>query len=270
MVTLVATDLDGTIVQNGTTMSPRTIRALQRVVEAGVRVVFVTGRPPRWLDGIADAAQHRGVAICANGALVYDLHAQAVTDQYLLDAATAQEAARRVLTMLPSAGFAVERADGFAHDPTYRPRWSSDETVVVPTEELLAQPLAKLLVRDETSMSDLMLASVQPALQGLVDVTHSNANDCLVEISAQGVSKAATLANLCGAWGIAPSDVVAFGDMPNDIDMLRWAGRGVAVANAHPDVLAVADEVTAGVEHDGVAMVLESLCSSLSGGIGIR
>jgi len=270
VVALVATDLDGTIVQHGTTMSPRTIRALQQVIESGVRVVFVTGRPPRWLDGIADAAEHRGVAICANGALVYDLHAQAVTDQYLLDAETAQEAARRVLTMLPSAGFAVERADGFAHDPAYRPRWSSDDTVALPTEELLAAPLAKLLVRDETSVSDAMLAALSPTLQGLVDVTHSNANDCLVEISAPGVSKAATLATLCDQWGIAASEVVAFGDMPNDIDMLRWAGRGVAVANAHPDVLAVADEITAGIEQDGVAVVLESLVAARADRLRIR
>jgi hydroxymethylpyrimidine pyrophosphatase-like HAD family hydrolase len=95
----------------------------------------------------------------------------------------------------------------------------------------------------------------------LAEFTHSNSTDGLLEISAAGVSKAAALARFCDERGIGREDVVAFGDMPNDLPMLEWAGHGVAVANAHPEVLAAADEVTATNDDGGVAIVLERLFS---------
>ncbi len=96
------------------------------------------------------------------------------------------------------------------------------------------------------------------ALAGLAEATHSS-HSGLVEISAAGVTKAAGLAWYCHRIGIAADDVLAFGDMPNDVPMLTWAGRAVAVANAHPAVLAVADEVTSANSTDGVAAYLEKI-----------
>jgi hydroxymethylpyrimidine pyrophosphatase-like HAD family hydrolase len=84
-----------------------------------------------------------------------------------------------------------------------------------------------------------------------------------VEITAPGVDKASGLAVVAAELGILPADVCVFGDMPNDVPMFQWAGwRRVAVANAHPEVLALADEVTASNDADGVAAWLESLLSS--------
>jgi hydroxymethylpyrimidine pyrophosphatase-like HAD family hydrolase len=95
----------------------------------------------------------------------------------------------------------------------------------------------------------------------LAEFSHSSTNDTLLEISAAGVSKASALARLCRQRGIEREDVIAFGDMPNDLPMLAWAGHAVAVANAHPEVIAAADEVTASNDESGVALVLERLFS---------
>ena len=259
MIRLVATDLDGTVVRPDGTMSERTAAALRAVEDAGLRLVFVTGRPPRWVGPVAEATGHRGLVICANGASVFDLHTERVVEQFPLPAATARRVVERVRRVLPAAGFAVEAVGGFAHDPRYRPRYDVGDARVAPIEDLLRGPLWKLLVRDESSTGDQMLELVRPLLAGLADVTHSNVNDCLLEVSGHGVSKASTLATLAGRWGIEPAAVVAFGDMPNDVAMLQWAGVGYAVAGAHPEVLAAVEHRTAAVSQDGVAQVLEQL-----------
>ena len=259
MIRLVATDLDGTVVGHDGSISPRTRAVLASVQDAGIRIVFVTGRPPRWMRPIADATDHRGLAVCANGAYVYDLHEETVVESYPLSVTHAHTAVRRLRSVLPAAGFGVERVEGFSHDPSYHPRWDVGSVRVAPIEELLDRPLAKLLVRDETSTGDAMLALARPVLEGVADVTHSNVYDCLLELSAHGVSKATTLERLAASWGIERHEVIAFGDMPNDVAMLRWAGVGYAVADAHPEVLRAVDHVTAGVDDDGVAVVLEAL-----------
>jgi hydroxymethylpyrimidine pyrophosphatase-like HAD family hydrolase len=104
-----------------------------------------------------------------------------------------------------------------------------------------------------------MLELAAPVLSGVVEVTHSDVNDSLLELSALGVTKGTTLATLAARWGVAQEDVVAFGDMPNDVEMLRWAGRGYAVGDAHPLVLEAADERAPSIDDDGVAQVLERL-----------
>src|SRR3954453_3962624 len=217
---VVATDLDGTIVRSDGTISPRTRSALTAAESAGAMVVIVTGRPPRWLQGIAEETGHRGLAICANGALVYDLHTEQVLESHPLAVADARR-------------------------------------LVADIEVLLSAPVAKLLARHEQMGSDELLARARAVVgEQLATLTHSSA-DGLLEISAAGISKASTLETVCAERGLRAADAVAFGDMPNDLPMLAWAGRSVAVANAPPEVLAVADEVTASNDDDGVALVLE-------------
>jgi len=254
----VATDLDGTVVRSDGTISDRTRRALAAVEDAGAVLVLVTGRPPRWMPPIVEATGHRGVAICANGAVVFDLHTSIVVRHSLLSA----EAIRAVVDALqrdaPGIAFAVERHDtGFAHEPSYRPRWDGDDPKAVrPLTELIAAGAVKLLARHDDMDADELLAVARQSVGDLGTLTHSSI-DGLLEISAAGVSKASGLASLASEYGIDAADVVAFGDMPNDLPMLAWAGRGIAVANAHPEVLAIADEVAAGNDDDGVAQVLE-------------
>jgi Cof subfamily protein (haloacid dehalogenase superfamily) len=258
---VVATDLDGTVVRSDGTISARTRAALAAAADAGALIVIVTGRPPRWLDGIAAATGHHGLAICANGALVYDLAAEQVIGSRPLGVDVVRRLLGQLREAIPAVAFAIERADGqFAHEPDYHPRWSSEaETLVGELDEVMTSPISKLLARSEGVGSDDLLALAREAVgDGVASLTHSSI-DGLLEISAFGVTKATTLAEVLAARGLAARDVVAFGDMPNDLEMLVWAGHGVAVANAHPDVLAVVDEVTASNDDDGVAQVLERL-----------
>jgi Cof subfamily protein (haloacid dehalogenase superfamily) len=257
---VVATDLDGTIVRSDGTISPRTRDAIAAAETRGAFVVLVTGRPPRWLKDIPDATGHRGVAVCANGALVYDLHHERVLASYPLSVEIAREVVETLRRAIPGIGFAVESVtDGFGHEPAYRPRWSTTGAAVAHVDQLLSEPLAKLLARHDDLDSDALLAAAREVVADEVaTLTHSSA-DGLLEISAVGVSKATTLAALCAEHDLHSADAIAFGDMPNDLPMLDWAGYSVAVANAHPDVIAVVDEVTASNDDDGVAQVLERL-----------
>jgi Cof subfamily protein (haloacid dehalogenase superfamily) len=255
---VVASDLDGTIVRSDGTFSERTVAALAAVEAAGSTFVMVTGRPVRWMREVAEATHHRGLAVCANGALLYDLHTEQVVRSWLLSTEPAREVVSALRDALPGIAFAVERLDlGFAHEPEYVPRWdSTDPRTQAPVEQLLSADVVKLLARHEELGSDELLAAARAAVPEVAELTHSS-SDGLLEISAVGVSKASGLATVCADLGVAAEQVVAFGDMPNDLPMLAWAGLGVAVANAHPEVLAVADEVTGRNDDDGVAQVLD-------------
>lgn len=261
---VVATDLDGTIVRSDGTISTRTREALDLCARAGAVVVIVTGRPPRWMHDIARQTGHHGLAVCANGALVYDLSTETVVETHPLGVDVARSLVQSLRAAIPGLGFAVETVEsGFGHEPAYRPRWATDGAVVADLETLLSQPLAKLLARHEGLDSDELLRRARAVVdEATATMTHSS-RDGLLEISAAGISKATTLAEVVARTGHSAPDVIAFGDMPNDLPMLAWAGHSVAVANAHPDVLAVVDEVTASNDDDGVAVVLERLFGRL-------
>jgi HAD superfamily hydrolase (TIGR01484 family) len=259
---LVASDLDGTLVRSDLTVSDRTRAVLDRVEQAGSLFVMVTGRPPRWMAPVAEATGHRGLAVCANGALVYDLHTERVVRSSLLTADDVSQVVAALREAVPGIAFAVEEgpADGvpggFGREASYVPRWDNGEVRVAELEELAAAGVVKLLARYEGMGSDELLARARSAIGSMAETTHSSA-DGLLEISAAGISKASGLASLADEWGVEASAVVAFGDMPNDLPMLAWAGRSVGMANAHPEVLEAVDEVTATNDEDGVAQVLE-------------
>jgi hypothetical protein len=192
--------------------------------------------------------------------VLYDLHTEQVVESFLLSSAAAREVAEALREALPGIAFAVEHLyEGFAHEPSYRPRWDSADPITQgPIEQLLTRDVVKLLARHEELGSDELLAAARAAVGEAAELTHSS-GDGLLEISATGISKASGLATVARRCGAAADETVAFGDMPNDLPMLTWAGLGVAVANAHPEVLAVADEVCASNDDDGVAVVLERL-----------
>ena len=254
---LVASDLDGTLLRSDGTVAPRTVEVLARVEAAGVPFVMVTGRPPRWMAEVSRQTHHRGLAVCANGALVYDLHTEQVVQSSLIEESAAAEVVQALRAELPEIAFAVERPDqGFAHEHAYRPRYAVPDVRPQPLDQLLAGGVVKLLARAEGMDSDELLARARSVVGERATLTHSS-TDGLLEVSATGISKASGLAALAAQHGVRQEAVVAFGDMPNDLPMLAWAGRAVAVANAHPEVLAAADEVTASNDEDGVARVLE-------------
>ncbi|MER7418644.1 HAD family hydrolase [Micromonospora peucetia] len=260
---LIATDIDGTLLRDDRTLSPHTAEVLARLSARGTPVVLVTGRPIRWLKMVYEELAEPLPAICANGAVVYDPVADEVLRADPLAPQLLAEVARRLRAEVPEVSFAVEIVDSrqMRHEAHYPLRWDADHDAIraVETpEELLAAPAVKLLARSAEHDPDAFVALVAAALEGLAESTHSSYSG-LVEISAAGVTKAAGLAWYCARLGIDSRDVLAFGDMPNDVPMLTWAGRGVAVANAHHAVLAIADEVTAANSADGVAVYLEKV-----------
>jgi Cof subfamily protein (haloacid dehalogenase superfamily) len=257
---VVATDLDGTLLRSDGTLDERTRQALVEVEAAGALLVICTARPARWMAPLAAQTGHRGVAICANGGVLWDLHTDTALEEYPLAPAVAREVVAVLQEALPGGAWAVERADGFAREPAYHSVWPLPANAVVGAiEELVGQPSLKLLLRHRQMTADELLTRARELVGDRAELSHSNSSDNLLEIAAPGVSKATALTRLCEHRGFSSADVIAFGDMPNDLAMLQWAGHAVAVGNAHPDVIAVADEVTADNDSSGVALVLERL-----------
>ncbi|MEU4091164.1 Cof-type HAD-IIB family hydrolase [Streptomyces sp. NPDC026673] len=261
---LIATDLDGTLLRDDKTVSARTIAALADAEAAGIEVFFVTGRPARWMDVVAAHTAGHGMAICANGAAVYDLHrGRRLLAAYPLDPRDALAVVTILRGAVPGTAFAVELTGGFAYEPEYPPYAPTPDAVVAPVEELLdggrqGQPVLKLLAKHPSMDPDAFLRTARAAAGEHAEITRSSAS-ALLEISGTGVSKATTLARCCADLGISAEEVVAFGDMPNDLPMLSWAGTSYAVANAHPDVLAATTHHTVANEQDGVARVIERI-----------
>jgi Cof subfamily protein (haloacid dehalogenase superfamily) len=255
----VATDLDGTLVRSDGTVSPYTTAVLRELDERGVHVVFVTGRPLRWTREVFSYVGSHGLAIVSNGALVWDVArdrpwlARPMAPDVTLDVARALRAA------IPGVRFAVETVEGWAMEPDYLRHHADDDRGFrpereVPLVELVEAPVLKLLARGGGLGADDFVAAAVAVVGDRVNVTHSSFP--LLEISALEVTKASTLELIAARLGVAAADVIAFGDMPNDLPMLTWAGTSYAMADAHPTVIECATYTAPGHDDDGVARVL--------------
>ncbi|MCX4824303.1 Cof-type HAD-IIB family hydrolase [Streptomyces sp. NBC_01142] len=268
---LIATDLDGTLLRDDQSVSDRTIAALAAAEEAGIEVFFVTGRPARWMDVVSDHVHGHGMAICANGAAVVDLHSGGtLLEVRALDRDTALEVVRVMRDAAPGTSFAVDLATGVHYEPDYPPFRVDPGATVATAEKLLHEeqpgtgaPVIKLLAHHPELTPDGFLTLARTAAGELASITRSSPT-ALLEISGLGVSKASTLALCCAERGISSDEVVAFGDMPNDVEMLTWAGTSYAMGNAHPDVIAAASGRTVANNEDGVAVVIEQILTRLA------
>jgi Cof subfamily protein (haloacid dehalogenase superfamily) len=265
---LVASDIDGTILGRDGRISNRTVRAFHACRRAGVEVVFVTGRPPRWLHPLQDQLGHTGTVICSNGAVVWDLEDDRLVSAQTLDLVSVMEVRRIIKRLRPSALFAAETLTGFHLEPGFIENDSSELL-----SEFTPAPLAKTLTDDDAVVkflavvregtADDFLSLVGPAVAHLASATHSAPTVALLELSRPGVNKAVTLAEYAAERGIDAADVVAFGDMPNDIEMLRWAGDGYAMASGHPEAIRAAGQQAPHFDDDGVAQILEAKLAEL-------
>lgn len=263
---LIASDVDGTLLGPTERLGERTIATVRRVREAGVPFVLATGRPPRWIRPIAQPLGLTGYAVSANGAVLYDMGREEIVAVHgLLGAQLLHDIASALEKALPGCRLATERigegpADhhmrNFVIEPDYHNPWGDGEGRTAPRAEVLGHPAIKLLVSHRGMSSEEMAGALGPLFEGTVDVTYSSSGG-LVELSAHGITKATGLADVAERLSVDRERVIAFGDMPNDVEMLGWAGHGVAMANAHPAVLRAADEVTGPAGEDGVAQVLE-------------
>jgi hydroxymethylpyrimidine pyrophosphatase-like HAD family hydrolase len=258
-IRLVATDLDGTLVRSDGTISARTRATLVAAEERGVAVVFVTGRPLRWAEEVFELVGGHGLAIVSNGAIVWDVAAAAPQLVRPIPVEVGLEACRRLREQVPGASYAVETLAGIALEPAFVERHPvPDASRRGPIGVIFDAPAVKLLARHEDLSPQEFWDRAEDAVGDLVTITWSSAS-ALLEISAAGVTKASTLELLCAERGIRAAEVVAFGDMPNDIPMLAWAGTSYAMADAHETVRAAAGHVAPGNDDDGVARVLERL-----------
>ncbi|QIP71408.1 HAD family hydrolase [Streptomyces sp. VN1] len=270
---LIATDLDGTLLRDDKSVSPRTVAALAAAEQAGIEVFFVTGRPARWMDVVSAHVHGHGLAICGNGAAVVDLHGGPDAHRFVkvreLPRENALDAVRLLREAAPGTVYAVEQTYGFHQEPAYPKMHLEVPDDLLPAEELLApdgrgttEPVLKILAFHPELDPDGFLTLARLAVGDRANVTRSSPS-ALLEISGPDVSKASTLALCCAERGISHDEVVAFGDMPNDVEMLTWAGRSYAMGNAHPDVVAAATGQTVANNDDGVAVVIEQMLAQL-------
>jgi hydroxymethylpyrimidine pyrophosphatase-like HAD family hydrolase len=222
---LIAIDLDGTLLRSDGTGSERTAEALRAVQSEGIRTVLVTARPPRWLDSLADLVGEGGVAICGNGAFVYDVPNRKVLSHRGIRPEAVAEIVADLRRELPGVTFAAERATGFALEDAYESQHPVPVDAVrgpIPTAD--GGVVGKLLGRHPWMSGGRVLGARVAEVVGDRGIVAYSGAGGLAEISAPGVTKAAALESWCDGLGIGAEEVWAFGDMPNDLPMIVWAG----------------------------------------------
>ncbi|HJP72792.1 MAG TPA: HAD family hydrolase [Pseudonocardiaceae bacterium] len=260
-VRLVATDLDGTLLRSDGTVGSRTRAALAAIAARGGQHIVVTGRSVAWTRPVLAGLGYTGLAVCGQGGQVYDAGAHRELTSYVLDRNVARQALTTIAAVTGPLSLAADQAglDGAVLvGPGYRPD-PLDSLPVVPVgaQRLWATPVRKFYVQ-HPELDEDRLYEVASRLAGhLVTITKAGPGE--IEILPLGLSKADGLAYAAGRLGLCGADTIAFGDMPNDVSMLAWAGYGVAMANAHPELKAVADEVAPGNDDEGVAVVLDRI-----------
>ncbi len=259
MPRLIATDLDGTLLDSSGHVTSRTREVLAALDELGVPVVFTTGRPIRWMEELWSEVGGHGLAICSNGGIVYDVAQHRVRDFRPVSREVGISVADTARMAVPGTSFAIEHTSGWASEVNFpRHRDDRDERVQGDYAAIYRDDVVKILAVNHDLDPEEFWRQIEAAVGDQVVTTWSSSFS-LVEISAKEVTKATTLATLAAELNAGPSDVVAFGDMPNDLAMLQWAGTSYAMANAHQSVLDLADHRAPGNDEDGVAVVLSEI-----------
>lgn len=263
---LVALDIDGTLLawvdgqaEPYETVRPRVHAAVQAALAAGAHVVLASGRSPHGMTRIADLLElpaegaDRLWIVASNGAVVFRYPPVEVVHEETFDAAPA---VRAVLEEHPRALVAVEeRGVGYRVSDHFPEGELSGEMILADVDDIVGEPVSRVIVRDpEASVDEFVDLAARLGLHGTDYVVGWTA---WLDLSPVGVSKASGLELVCRELGVDRDDTLAIGDGRNDLEMLRWAGRGVAMGQAVDEVRAAADDVTASVHDDGCAVELE-------------
>ncbi|WP_333768038.1 HAD family hydrolase [Streptomyces sp. IBSBF 2435] len=257
---LVATDLDGTLLRSDATVSQGSRDVLAAVAAKGAAHIVVTGRSVPWTRHVLDDLGYTGLAVCGQGAQVYDAAAGRLLTSVTLDRQLAALALAKIEAEVGPLAVAASR-DGLSGDVLIGPGYVYNPELPVihigGADELWAEPINKLYIQHPELTDDELTLAAGDVAGDLVGATMAGAG--IVELLPLGLSKATGLSLAARRLGVPAAETIAFGDMPNDIPMLAWAGYGVAMANAHPELKQVADEVTASNDEDGIALVLDRL-----------
>ena len=267
---LVISDIDGTLLNPAERVAPRTAAAIGRLAERDVIVTLATGRPHRWLQPVVEQLPIRPRCVAANGAVIVDTEAGEIVETHLLEPATMSEVVERARGALASAGLpglsiAVELPGEYSSDqeetfhigPGYLHAWQAAGYVERGETELLSAPAVKLLLRNEHLQAQEFYDAVRDAVPAKLAHLTFSMREGLLEVMRPGVNKQLGAMALARHYSVDAADVACFGDMPNDREMIAWAGWGVAMGNAHPELKAIANEVTGTNAEDGVAAALE-------------
>lgn len=258
---LIALDFDGTLLRSDSTVSARTISILSKARQQGWLVVGATGRPPDLARAVYREVPPLTHVVCNNGTLTWKLaeDGEVVLDEHSMSEEAAHWAVSVVRGYAPDARFVMDQVSGAQ-------TWEAGFELLVSNAPLgemvpdapstISGPVRKVIAWSPSVHHEVLLTELYPLLHPRLEPTHAGL--AFVEIGPTGVSKASALAVIAQSLP-AGAPTVAFGDAPNDHEMLEWAGQGVAMANAHPETLQIADHVTVSNDEDGVAVHLEQL-----------
>lgn len=244
---LLALDIDGTIIDwQGNTPDPIR-RAVHRALDAGVTVMLATGRGWHSTQPVIEQlGLPPGMTVASNGAVVIEHPPTKVLREVTFDP---KDVIERVASLAPNTTMAAEIVGiGYRMSAPFPDGELDGDLRIVSLDELAAEPVTRIILRDHTSSHDDFTRTAHSL--GLEGVSYSIGYSSWLDIAPEGINKATALAGVCAQLEIDPADVLAIGDGHNDIEMLGWAGRGVAMGDAPAEVQAAADAVT-GRFHDG-------------------
>ena len=271
VIKLIASDLDGTLIGHDFHFRKRTLEALSAARDAGVQLVVVTGRPFRWLDGVlGQLPGYDSYAICSNGAVTYHVGKGRVVATRTLAMHTVLEAHQILEREFPTATFTAETVDTVFLQGDVKVEeggplenselvWGNLAQILSPDAQVV-----KYLVRVEGYDPEDLLPRVAKLVGERVSVTHAVPGDPLIEMAAPGLNKGAVLADFAAERGIKAHEVAAFGDMPNDLEMLQWAGHGYALESGSPSLRQAVARTCPAFDQDGVAQIIEKLLTRTS------
>lgn len=253
---VVALDVDGTLLtyeEFHTVPRPSVVAAVRTVRDAGADVVLATGRSLHATLPIVEALGiTSGYAVCSNGAVVMDVATGEAVEVTTFDA---EDPIRYFAAEIPDAVLAVEELGvGFRVSGDFPAGELAGKITVVGHDELIRDKVTRLVVRWPNGDRDRLRAVARAS--GLPSVDYAIGYSAWLDIMPEGVSKATGLASVVKRGGHTAADVLAVGDGHNDVEMLQWAGHGVAMGQAPDDVKAIADEVTGDVEVEGLVTLL--------------
>jgi Cof subfamily protein (haloacid dehalogenase superfamily) len=259
---LIATDLDGTLLDANGDLSERSAAALRAAAAAGITVVIASGRPPQVVQLLREQlGASVSYGVLANGTIICTLPDATILKFVGFPTSLAVDAVRRLRDHDPGYGFALATDRGMTHEPGFLERMPVHHAAPVSDDVLTghdgSEQTMKLLVFHHERGAVELLDTIPAVLGGDLAVTHMGAE--AVEVGPVGLDKGAGLAWLCDHLDIDAADVLVFGDEINDLSMFAFAGRAVAVANASEPVLLAADEIAPANTADGVAVVIERL-----------
>lgn len=266
-IRLIATDLDGTLLRHDKTVSPRNAEAIRLAHEAGMLVVAATGR---YLASLPVLLTPVGVdyAVTSNGAQCYQVSTEELLFENTISTTAAAQIIAHLVEQFPESRSEVAIRDGRTHyaQPGYADLLSEIERRNFPIDYLeltdlaaIGEPLIKVTARHPSLRPEVLQESLLAS--GLTGFHPTTSGGPILEVSGPGITKAHGVSRLAALLGFEPRQVLAIGDARNDVEMLQWAGVGVAMGNAVPEAIAAADHTTATNEEDGLALAIEALLS---------